>query len=70
MNSKIAISAIILVAMIMGIGAISPMIPQAEAGHVGPDLPDAAVGALLVILNPPPAIVQMIIDHCAPGSGK
>ena len=33
MNSKIAITAIVLVAVIMGMSAVVPMIPQAFAGH-------------------------------------
>ena len=33
MNKTLAVSAIVLVAVIMGMSAVAPMIPQAEADH-------------------------------------
>jgi len=58
------ISAIVLVPVMMGIGVISPMILQAEAGHGGPDLSHKACVALQSMPNPPAAVVELIQDHC------
>jgi len=63
MNKPFVITAIVLVAVIMGIGAISPMILQAEA-YTGATLPEEACDALRAapIVNPP--ILHILTDHC------
>ncbi len=66
MNKTLAITAIALVAVVMGMSAIAPMIQYAEAGHGGPDLSDNACVALQRLPNPPAAVVELIQDHCSP----
>jgi len=70
MKRALKISVIVSVAVVMGLSTIAPMIQYVDASHGPTDIPDAACGALLKIPNPPPKIVQIIIDHCAPGSGS
>ena len=63
MKRALAISVIALVAVVMGVSAIAPMIPEAVAGH-GYDLWPSACDTLRSIPNPPSVIVEMIEDHC------
>jgi len=63
MNKTIAITAIVLVAVVMGMSAVAPMIPQAEA------LPDRACDAVLEAVkrvraeNRPDALLELK-EHC------
>ena len=60
----LAISAIVLVAVIMGMSAVVPMIPQAEA-HTGGDLlPRRMCDALSQIPPPIPPGIQHLLTHC------
>jgi len=63
MKRALAISVIVLVAVVMGMSAVAPMIPEAEARH-GYDLWPRACDTLRSIPNPYPIIVEMIEDHC------
>ena len=63
MKRALAISVIVLVAVVMGMSAIAPMIPEAEADH-GYDLWPKACDLLRSIPFPPAFILQMIEDHC------
>ncbi len=72
MKRALAISVIVLVAVVMGMSAVAPMIseapmiPEAEASHGWPDpLWPSACDLLRSIPNPPSFIVQMIEDHCS-----
>ena len=62
MNKTITITVIALVAVVMGMSAIAPMIPYAEASPG--ELPQAACDALKSIPNPPEAIQQLIEERC------
>ena len=65
MKRALAISVIALVAVVMGMSAVAPMIPEAEASHGWPDpLWPSACDLLRSIPNPPSYIVQIIEDHC------
>ena len=56
------ISAIVLVAVIMGIGTIAPMMQYADA-HPGKGPAREACAALLKIPNPSP-VIEHLISHC------
>jgi len=63
MNKTLAVTAITLVAVVMGFSAVAPMIPQAEA-NPGPDLPEEACNALIARTNPPARTGHFISNHC------
>ncbi len=63
MNKTLAITTIVLVAVVMGMSAVAPAIPQAEA-RPGPNLPSAACDALVQIQNPSEAIQHILLDPC------
>jgi len=69
MKRALAISVIALVAVVMGMSAVAPMIPEAtmipeaEARH-GFDLWPSACDTLRSIPDPYPVIEEMIEDHC------
>jgi len=69
MNKTLAITAIALVAVVMGLSTISPMMQYAYASHGGPDLPDDVCDILRDISDPPDRIVQIIAEHCGSGAG-
>jgi len=61
------ISAIVLVAVVMGIGAISPMIPPAYASHGGPDPPQELCDALKAVFARSariPVALEPLFEHC------
>ena len=64
MNKTLAITAIVLVAVIMGMSAVAPVVLQQADARPGPDLPAAACDRLSKIPNPPPAIDHLIAEHC------
>jgi len=64
MTKTIAITAIVLVAVVMGMSAIVPMIQYAEARHGGPDFPEEACNSLVVIAKTSPQLKQILEDHC------
>ncbi len=69
MSGKIlVVSASLLVAVVMGMSAVAPMIPPAEADHGGPD-PSPAVcekltEALRAFRIEPPEGFLNLIGHC------
>ena len=67
MNKTLAVSAIVLVVVIMGMSAVAPMIPQAYAYHGGPDPPQQLCDALNdrfgTGVSIPTAIVALL-EHC------
>jgi len=62
MNKTMAMTAIALVAVVMGISTFVPMIQYSEASPG--ELPDAACEALKSIPNPPEAVQQLIEERC------
>ena len=64
MNRALGISAIVLVAVLMGFSAVAPAIPQAEASHA----PQACAAFLAAISNAqgplPPGIVEAFNNVC------
>ena len=66
-NKFLAISAIVLVAVVMGMSAVAPMIPQAEASHGGPDPPQALCDALERAFATSPTFprgLESLVEHC------
>ena len=79
MNRILTLSAIVLVAVIMGMSAVAPMIPQAEANHpcanpppepqshacVGGSAPSCAETAdQMRAGGAPEQAIQRFLDHC------
>ena len=65
MKRALAISVIVLVAVVMGMSLVAPMIPEAVASHGYPDpLWPSACDLLRSIPNPPDFILQIIEEHC------
>jgi len=65
MNRAIVISAITLVAVIMGLSAVAPVIPYVDASN-GERLAEQACNALRNISDPPPRLEEFIRQHCGP----
>jgi len=67
MNKTLAISAIVLVAVIMGMSAVAPMIPEAYAEHGGKTPPPKACEKLLAVADKlaeiPPRLFVLLL-HC------
>jgi len=68
MNKTLAITAIALVAVVMGLSAIAPaLLPEAEAHNSGKKLPAAACEAIknnFSFEKLPPAIQHILVAHC------
>jgi len=64
MNKTLAITAIVMVAVVMGLSTVTPIMQYADASHGGPDLSDRACDALENIPNPPPRLQELITEHC------
>jgi len=61
----LAISAIILVAVIMGMSAVAPVVLQQAEARPGPPFLTPEVCAILDSLpNPSPGISHLLADHC------
>lgn len=67
MKRALAISVIVLVAVVIGMSVVAPMIPEAVAGHGGIVPWDSACETLRSIPNPPSFILELIEDHCNAG---
>ena len=59
----LVITAIVLVAVMMGMGAVAPMIQQAEATPANFISLKACV-ALSKIIDPPPEVQHLLDQHC------
>ena len=66
MNVKkiLTITAIVLVAVVMGMSAVAPAVLQQAEARPGPSLSAEACQHLSNIPNPPPAIDHLIAEHC------
>lgn len=60
----LAISAIVLVAVIMGMSAVAPVILQQAEATPGPPLSEVVCDHLRNIPHPSPAIDHLIEFHC------
>ena len=65
MNKTLAITTIVLVAIVMGMSAVAPMIPQAFAHDVPEDTFEEAhkICKLIIPRDFPIAIIKLICDH-------
>ena len=59
------ISAIVLVAVIMGLSTAAPVIPYVDASDGNTDLPDYLCDYLRNMPNPSPQLIQTIVEHCS-----
>jgi len=68
MTKTIAITAIVLVAVVMGLSTLAPAIPQAEAEHGGrtpsPEACEKLIILSFTIRGPLPEQLQKLIAHC------
>ena len=65
MNKTLALSAIVLVAVVMGMSTVAPVVLQQAEARPGPTLPLEACDRLFNIPNPPPAIIHLLgSEHC------
>ena len=65
MNKILTITAIVLVAVIMGMSAVAPVVLQQAEARPGPSLSAEACQHLSTIPNPPPPILHLLgPEHC------
>jgi len=61
MKRALAISVIVSVAVIMGIGAVAPLMTYVDARQ---PIPEQTCDALRDIPDPPPKLAEFIAEHC------
>ena len=64
MNKTLTITAIVLVAVVMGMSAVAPVVLQQAEAYKGPLLPQEACDRLSIIPLPSPGIAHLIEKHC------
>jgi len=68
MNKTMTITVIVLVAVIMGMSAVVPIIPEAYARHGGPDPPQAMCDGLSEFLERSTFVnvkLAKLLEHCS-----
>ena len=64
MNKTLAITTIVLVAVVMGMSAVAPVVLQQAEATPGPFFSQVVCDHLKDIPRPSPAILHLLADHC------
>ena len=64
MNKTLAITTIVMVAVVMGMSAVAPVVLQQAEATPGPVFSQVVCDHLKKIPHPSPAIDHLILSHC------